>query len=118
MRRNFKISKYSIPAHRRTVLTLTVLLALCVSLFSQNRPLRSLELEPALDRLEPSLASALNRSRSSEPFRVIVQFSESEGVAGGVNNAPGGGEGTEEQARPAGARLQAIYSAGAVPEKI
>jgi len=49
---------------------------------------------------------------------VIVQFSESEGVAGGVNNAPGGGQGTEEQARPAGARLQASYSAGAVPEKI
>src|SRR5207247_9910106 len=76
------------------------------------------ELKPALDRLEPGLASALNQAPNSELLRVIVQFSEGEGVAGRVESAPGGGEGKEEQARAAGARLQALYSAGAMPEKI
>src|SRR5437867_2058795 len=96
---------------------MTLLLLLSLSLFSQDRRFRALELTTGIERLEPALASALNRSADSEALRVIVQFSESEDVAGRMQSAVVGGEGAEEQARAADARLEAIYSSGATLEK-
>ena len=109
---------FSTTAHRQAILAVTLLLGLCLSLFSQDRTFRNLDLEHKSERLEPALASSLNLSRGSEAFRVIVQFSEKDGFAGGLENGSISGEGTEEQATAAGARLQAIYSAGARPEKV